>query len=481
MATPAKPEVYMAGRAGAKAAPTSKTSVAQQKAKLREVFDKFDVDGSGAVSTEEMKSMVKMLKLDLSDASIKKMMADADPDGSGEISFEEFVTVVKKQSESGGGDGLASVVAEAGSAFGWLNPLNWFAAAEETEPVKEQSVERPARTKSASPTGGPPPARASPGRPPSPLGSVGSPGDSPGTSKYYARTPESMRSTLEFTPTHRMKATQGLVQAANAELASEMKTEFSVAQQRAAELQERFLARQQARIEKAREQQEQTAHAVELLKYQKRYEGWEMKTEMKAAWQEEQVKKAKFAASANKRVTSAKKRKARQTSARHKEAQEHSMAASIASKVERSQRREQALSTKRAEEQAAQEYAAQVRYETRPEVRQEGREMFQAQRNATTAEVKRMQEENASKIAKQKQAYLAKQEAMKAKVEAMHAVARGSREGLLESRKQQAAVVRSQLDRERARKLELDRQAIEEVKEKRDAVYIWHKLGIVEP
>jgi len=278
-----------------------------------------------------------------------------------------------------------------------------------------------------------------------------------------------------------MKATQGLVQAANAELATEMKRELSEAHEWRMSLNDKFLARQSERIEKSRQQKEETTYAVEQLKYKKRYEGWEMKSEMKKAWQEAQTAKSTFAQTANKRVHSAKKRKARMTSMRHRELAEHSMAASVATKVERSQRREQALSTKRSEEQLAKEYAAQVRYETRPEVRQEGRDMFQAQRNATTASVKRMQEENASKIAQQKQAYLEKQEMIKAKVESMHAVARASRGDLVEERKQKAAEMRRHLEAERARKEEQQAKASEEVKSKRDAVYVWHKLGIVEP
>lgn len=286
---------------------------------------------------------------------------------------------------------------------------------------------------------------------------------------------------VDFVPTHRMKATQALVQAANAELHNEMKTELTVAQQRAKKLEARFLAKQQVRVEQAKKQQEETNHAVELLKYQKRYQGWEMKTEIKQKWELEQVKKAKFAEKANKRATSFKKRKARATTQRHKEQHDISIAASIASKVERSQRREESLSTKRAQEDQAKHQAAQVRFETRPEVRQEGREMFQAQRNATTAEVKQMLEENALKIAQQKNAYLEKQISIKKKVDALKAASLGSREGLRENRKQQATELRSLLEHERARMLELKDAAKQEVAAKHDSVYMWHALGIVEP
>jgi Ca2+-binding EF-hand superfamily protein len=40
---------------------------------------------SGAVDAGEMTKMVKALKMKMSPADIKKMIADADPDGSGEV------------------------------------------------------------------------------------------------------------------------------------------------------------------------------------------------------------------------------------------------------------------------------------------------------------------------------------------------------------------------------------------------------------
>ena len=298
---------------------------------------------------------------------------------------------------------------------------------------------------------------------------------------YYARSPESVRSGVEFTPTHRMKATQVSVQAANAELAAEMKRELEECKEWKMGMKEQFLEQQADRIERARIQQEQTAHAVELLKYHKRHEGWEMKTELKKAWTERQQQEVQFAAKAAQVVVKAKKRKAKQTTARHKEAAEHSMAASIASKVERSQRREHALSTKRREEQDAKDFAAQVRYETRPEVRQEGREMFQAQRNASTAQVKEATGANSKKIAAQKEAYLKRQETMKAKVEEMHVESRHSRDALTEEKRQKAAEMRSQLEAERRRKERLAADKEREVREKRDAIYVWNKAGIVEP
>ena len=90
---------------------------------LRPVFDKFDVDGSGAVSTEEMSAMVKQLKMDITPEKLRKMMVEADPDMSGEIDFEEFVQVTKAQIEAGNGGALAAVVQQAGGFFGFFGNI----------------------------------------------------------------------------------------------------------------------------------------------------------------------------------------------------------------------------------------------------------------------------------------------------------------------------------------------------------------------
>ena len=97
------------------------------KAKLRPVFDKFDTDGSGAISKAEMQLMVAELKLEVTDEQLTAIMADADPDGSGEIDFDEFVTALRAQMQGGGG--LANIFTSAAGTFGWLNPLAWFGGA----------------------------------------------------------------------------------------------------------------------------------------------------------------------------------------------------------------------------------------------------------------------------------------------------------------------------------------------------------------
>ena len=108
-------------------------STSDVQARLRQVFDKFDVDSSGTVSTEEMGTMIRALKMDMSREQIDQLVKDADPDGSGEIDFEEFTHVLEAQMRDGGQ--LADVVNQAANFFGWLDPRNWFAEAPAPAPA----------------------------------------------------------------------------------------------------------------------------------------------------------------------------------------------------------------------------------------------------------------------------------------------------------------------------------------------------------
>lgn len=96
------------------------------RAKLRPVFDKFDEDGSGSVSSSEMENMLTSLGMSVTGIELGRLMAQADPNGDG-IDFDEFVIALRKQMKGTEDGGLLSnVVMNAAGAFGWLNPTGWF-------------------------------------------------------------------------------------------------------------------------------------------------------------------------------------------------------------------------------------------------------------------------------------------------------------------------------------------------------------------
>merc|ERR1712124_227246 len=61
---------------------------------IKEAFDLFDNDGSGAISVNELTSAMKSLGFDVKHAVVYNMVADLDADGSGEIEFGEFLEVM---------------------------------------------------------------------------------------------------------------------------------------------------------------------------------------------------------------------------------------------------------------------------------------------------------------------------------------------------------------------------------------------------
>ena len=56
----------------------------------KRLFDGIDVDGNGALDSEEMKQLFKDLGLELTQDQEATVMSRIDTDGSGEIDFDEF-------------------------------------------------------------------------------------------------------------------------------------------------------------------------------------------------------------------------------------------------------------------------------------------------------------------------------------------------------------------------------------------------------
>lgn len=58
---------------------------------MRRVFSEVDVDGSGALSTDELHRLLLKFSISLSDREVSALQSSMDADGSGVIEFEEFV------------------------------------------------------------------------------------------------------------------------------------------------------------------------------------------------------------------------------------------------------------------------------------------------------------------------------------------------------------------------------------------------------
>ena len=61
---------------------------------IKEAFDIFDDDKSGAIDISELKAAMANLGLESKNAQVAQMVNDLDADGSGSIDFEEFLNML---------------------------------------------------------------------------------------------------------------------------------------------------------------------------------------------------------------------------------------------------------------------------------------------------------------------------------------------------------------------------------------------------
>merc|ERR1712147_533390 len=118
------------GRAAAdKRAGELKMLTDEQKAELKEAFELFDTDGSGAVDFSELHTAMKALGFEPKKEEINKMAEKMnqkdgkeemlkgfklfDDDSTGKISFKNFKRVAKELGESLSGKELEEIIAEA--------------------------------------------------------------------------------------------------------------------------------------------------------------------------------------------------------------------------------------------------------------------------------------------------------------------------------------------------------------------------------
>ncbi|CAA7035838.1 unnamed protein product [Microthlaspi erraticum] len=63
----------------------------QKRREIREVFDLFDIDGSGSIDARELNVAMRSLGFEMNNEQINELMAEVDKDQSGAIDFDEFV------------------------------------------------------------------------------------------------------------------------------------------------------------------------------------------------------------------------------------------------------------------------------------------------------------------------------------------------------------------------------------------------------
>merc|ERR1711934_1304078 len=81
---------------------------AQQVNEIREAFDLFDTDGSGAIDAKELKVAMRALGFEPKKEEIRKMVNDMDKDGDGTVDFDEFMILMS--GKMGGKDAKDDII-----------------------------------------------------------------------------------------------------------------------------------------------------------------------------------------------------------------------------------------------------------------------------------------------------------------------------------------------------------------------------------
>ena len=101
-------------------APAKKANPAQVTA-FRKAFSKFDPDGDGTITTQELGAAMRLLGQSPTEDEVKDMINEVDADGSGTIDFDEFCSLMLTHGSVGPGGEIdvASAFSAAGKAYKW--------------------------------------------------------------------------------------------------------------------------------------------------------------------------------------------------------------------------------------------------------------------------------------------------------------------------------------------------------------------------
>merc|ERR1711970_1436213 len=69
----------------------------EQMDEIREAFNLFDGDQSGAIDVRELKAAMRALGFEVKNEELQDMINQADRDGDGEINIDEFYRIMKKK------------------------------------------------------------------------------------------------------------------------------------------------------------------------------------------------------------------------------------------------------------------------------------------------------------------------------------------------------------------------------------------------
>ena len=107
--------------------------------------------------------------------------------------------------------------------------------------------------------------------------------------------------------------------------------------------------------------------------------------------------------------------------------------------------------------------------------------MFQAQRDQAAEEARQKAQRDAEALKQAQNAYLARADQVRERVEQLHASTRASREALAEARRLGARGLRNKLHQEGLRKQEVEEMTRQEKQAIHDGIFGWSKTSVVAP
>ena len=66
----------------------------EEMAECKEVFTQYDKDGDGCIATNEIGTVLRALKRQVSDAEVQDLIDEIDPDSYGIVDFSEFLSLL---------------------------------------------------------------------------------------------------------------------------------------------------------------------------------------------------------------------------------------------------------------------------------------------------------------------------------------------------------------------------------------------------
>ena len=73
------------------------TIISNKEKELKNIFDKYDSNKDGNVTSDELANILKAININASDEEIKEIIEELELEGNNEINFENFVSMVNRR------------------------------------------------------------------------------------------------------------------------------------------------------------------------------------------------------------------------------------------------------------------------------------------------------------------------------------------------------------------------------------------------